>query len=68
MSSSILPALGWGSTPEPPYYVAIFTSQRGENIANGTASQAPSSIWGSRPCEYANNIAVVSRSIQKVDL
>lgn len=32
MSNSTLPALGWGSTPEPPYYVAIFTSQRRENI------------------------------------
>ena len=31
MSSSTLPALGWGSTPEPPYYVAIFTSQRSED-------------------------------------
>jgi len=31
MSSSTLPALGSGSTPEPPYYVAIFTSQRSED-------------------------------------
>lgn len=28
MNSSALTALGWGKTPEPPYYVAIFTSQR----------------------------------------
>jgi hypothetical protein len=32
MSNSKLAALGWGSTPEPPYYVAIFTSQRSEDI------------------------------------
>ena len=32
MSNSTLPVLGWGSTPEPPYYVAIFTSQRSEDI------------------------------------
>jgi hypothetical protein len=32
MSTSTLAALGWGSTPEPPYYVAIFTSQRSEDI------------------------------------
>jgi heme-degrading monooxygenase HmoA len=31
MSNSSLPTLGWGSTPEPPYYVAIFTSQRSED-------------------------------------
>jgi hypothetical protein len=31
MTNSALPALGWGSTPEPPYYVAIFTSQRSED-------------------------------------
>ncbi|HEX6564315.1 MAG TPA: antibiotic biosynthesis monooxygenase [Chthoniobacterales bacterium] len=32
MSNSTLPALGWGSTPEPPYHVAIFTSQRSEDV------------------------------------
>jgi|HubBroStandDraft_6_1064221.scaffolds.fasta_scaffold425742_1 hypothetical protein len=31
MDSSTLPALGWGRTPNPPYYVAIFTSQRTED-------------------------------------
>ena len=28
MDNSALTALGWGKTPEPPYYVAIFTQQR----------------------------------------
>src|SRR3974377_305144 len=28
MKSAELPALGIGSTPQPPYYAAIFTSQR----------------------------------------
>ena len=31
MDRSTLPALGWGRTPNPPYYVAIFTSQRTED-------------------------------------
>ena len=39
MSSSTLPALGSGSTPEPPYYVAIFTSQRSEDT-NGFEEMA----------------------------
>jgi heme-degrading monooxygenase HmoA len=32
MSGSSLPVLGWGKTPEPPYYVAIFTSQLSEDV------------------------------------
>ena len=28
MSSLTLPALGWGKTPEPPYYVAMNTIRR----------------------------------------
>ena len=28
MNNSELTALGWGKTPGPPYYVAIFASQR----------------------------------------
>lgn len=28
MDNSTLTALGWGKTPEPPYYIAVFTSQR----------------------------------------
>jgi heme-degrading monooxygenase HmoA len=31
MNNATLTALGWGKTPEPPYYVAIFTWQRTDN-------------------------------------
>jgi heme-degrading monooxygenase HmoA len=30
MTSSQLPTFGWGTTPQPPYYVVIFTYQRTE--------------------------------------
>lgn len=35
MDNSALTALGWGKTPEPPYYFAVFTSQRTDIDADG---------------------------------
>ena len=38
MENSELTALNWGRTPEPPYYVAVFTSQRTEVDDDGFAA------------------------------
>lgn len=35
MDNSALTTVGWGETPEPPYYVAIFTSLRTDADGDG---------------------------------
>jgi heme-degrading monooxygenase HmoA len=40
MGGSSLPALGWGKTPDPSYYVAIFTSNHSGKDVKGFAAIA----------------------------